>query len=71
MRLCPLCQAPLLIAECTNHRAWVLPFLYAVLAEHECGSTHSWVLFEVPDEVLIQDGEAHPLNHELDTRECA
>lgn len=70
-RRCRCCHAEVRITDCRNVRAWILPFLYGLMAEHDCGSTLAWVMWELPDELLVQDGEASPLSHELDTREVA
>ncbi len=68
MKTCRCCSQPICIADCSNQRAWVLAFLYGIMAEHACGSTVALVIWEVPDEVLIQDDEAYAINHERDTR---
>jgi hypothetical protein len=68
--ICTCCNRELRIAECQNVRPWVCgDFLYALLAEHGCGSTRCFVLFEVPDDVLLVDGELSPMSHERDSRE--
>ena len=70
MKRCTCCRQPLRIAECINPRPWVLPFLYAMIAEcPECASTQCFVVWELPDDVLLLDGELGPLSHERDTRD--
>lgn len=69
MKLCPCCLLPINAAECTGHRAWVIPgMLYGLMLEHGCGSTQTLIMHEVTDEVLIEDDEAYLTNSLLDTR---
>lgn len=68
--ICTCCNRELRITECSNVRAWVCgDFLYALLAEHHCGSTRCFVLFEVPDDVLLVDDQLGVTCSERDNRE--
>jgi hypothetical protein len=67
---CTCCHSPLRIAECINPRPWVLPFLYGIIAEcPNCAGTQCFMLHEVPDELLLVDGELSSFSHERDARE--
>jgi hypothetical protein len=55
---CRCCHTALPITAARNVRAMVYPDLYGMIGEcPNCPNTQSWVIFEVPDEVLLLDGE--------------
>lgn len=47
------------------------PGMYVAVFNHSCGGTYGCILHEVPDEVLLLDGELGPLSHDRDAREAA
>jgi hypothetical protein len=71
MTTCPCCPNPIVLPECTNHRAWVIPgLLYAIMFEHSCGSSRSVVMYELDDGLLCQDGELSGRDGLSDLREA-
>lgn len=68
--ICTCCNRELRIVECSNVRPWLCSdFLYALLADHACGSTRAFVMFEVPDDVLLVDDRLGVTSSERDNRE--
>ena len=49
----------------------VYEFIYAVIYECRCGSTQAAVIWELPDELMLVDGQLPAVSHERDTREVA
>ena len=57
-RHCTCCRSPLRIDECRNVRPMTYDFIYALIAEcPACMSTQAWVLWELPDEMLVEREE--------------
>lgn len=69
MKRCTCCGASKSPALGTRQRPWVLPFLYGLMFECRCGSTQVVILWELPDELLLVDGELGPVSHDRDARE--
>jgi hypothetical protein len=69
MKICRCCQRQARITECRDIRPWVLPYLYGLVAEHECGGTLAFILWELSDEQLLIDDQLVVTSSERDSRE--
>jgi hypothetical protein len=71
MKTCTGCHGPIAIAESARPRVMWFDFLYAMIYEcPRCGSTQALVIFELPDDVLAQDGDINgATDHLSDLRE--